>query len=363
MNRKYPQALPDLPEQVVSSEKMIKHIEEERGVSIWDTAFLFMQKNYPIEHPSNYTGIAEKVVEMLKVHPSLDEVSPNSNCIGEYRVVGEESLNFINYIRHACSHCRTDDFKKAPQSVDVDVDVDVDDDDDDSEDVDVDVDAVKENSVALTGVAETKVDDSVFDGVDEQIKDFYLKTVPQFLESKEFDDVNNYFDLPENATSKPLEGPPGYYKLSFQATVNRSRGYYVKFSINEKQEVYSVYKDFSDEQKAKLVELYTNAVKQKIYQTGEVRPGYLDFEKDAGVSDEVFNTFCDESIAEFIKIKEFNDIKELNTTPHAKTERSRGFYRRMMNHRRPLYCVLRALSEEQVAKMTDIFRERVKPLF
>jgi hypothetical protein len=379
MNRKYPEPLPELPEQIVSSEKLINHIEEECEVSIWDTAFLFMQTNYPNEHPSNYTGIAEKVVEMLKEHPSLNRVSPNSSCIGEYRVVGEEWVKFINYIRHACSHCRTDDFKKAPQSVDDDVEVDVDDDADEDDDVadvddedDADVD-VKENSVSLTGVVETKVDetkvvetkvdDSVFDGVDEQIKDFYLKTVPQFLETKEFDDVDNYFDLPENATSKPLKGPKGYYKLSFQATANRARGYYMRY-INNNRDLYSVYKIFSDEQKAKLVELYTNAVKRKIYQKEEkIRPGYLDFEKDAGVSDDVFNTFCDESIAEFIKIEEFNEIKQLNTTAHAKTERSRGFYRRMMNHRRPLYCVLRALSEEQVTKMTDIFRERVKPLF
>lgn len=372
MSRKYSKALPELPEQIVSSEKLINHIEKDCGVSIWDLAFNFMQKNYSNEHPSNYMGIAEKVIEMLKQHPSLDRVSPNYSCIGEYRVVGEEWVKFINYIRHACSHCRTDDFKKAPQFEDVDVDVDVDDeddDDDDADDADVEVDDdaddvdVNETPVTSTGVAETKVDDSVFDGIDEQIKDFYLKTVPQFLESKEFDDVDNYFDLPENATSKPLKGPKGYYKLSFQATANRARGYYMR-SINNNRDFYSVYKTFSDEQKAKLVELYTNAVKRKIYQKEEkIRPGYLDFEKDAGVSDDVFNTFCDESIAEFIKIEEFNEIKQLNTTPHAKTERSRGFYRRMMNHRRPFYCVLRALSEEQVTKMTDIFRERVKPLF
>ena len=106
MNHKYPQPLANLPEQIVSAEKLIKHIEEERDVSIWDVAYEYMQEFHPNGLPKDFIGVGEQVVKKLKRHPSLWYNSPNYNCIGEYRVQGYEWMKFIWHIRYVCQVCQ-----------------------------------------------------------------------------------------------------------------------------------------------------------------------------------------------------------------------------------------------------------------
>lgn len=106
MNHKYPQPLANLPEQIVTAERLIKHIEEEQEVSIWDVAYEYMQQVYPNGSPNNLAGVGEQVVEKLKQHPSLWYNSPNYSCIGEYRVQGYEWMKFIWHIRYVCQVCQ-----------------------------------------------------------------------------------------------------------------------------------------------------------------------------------------------------------------------------------------------------------------
>lgn len=108
MNHKYPESLAILPEQIVSAERLIKHIEEEQHVSIWDVAYEYMQQHYPNGPPPNLTEVGEQVVEKLRRHPSLWYISPNYTCIGEYRVQGYEWMQFIWHIRNVCNVCQSD---------------------------------------------------------------------------------------------------------------------------------------------------------------------------------------------------------------------------------------------------------------
>lgn len=134
MNHKYPQPLQLLPEQLVSAERLVEHIEEEQEVSIRDVAYEYMKERFPngLPKPSeeseeseepvvNMTGIGEKVVEKLRHHPSLWYNSPNYNCIGEYRVEGYEWMRFINYIRTICYECmiEEDDQEEKERTVEV----------------------------------------------------------------------------------------------------------------------------------------------------------------------------------------------------------------------------------------------------
>lgn len=105
-NYKYPIALANLPEQIVTADKMIEHIEKECKVSIWNFIYEYMQQYYPDGPPNDLTGVGEAIVKNLKEHPSLLYRSPNFNCIGEYRVQGYEWMRFIMHIRYICNVCQ-----------------------------------------------------------------------------------------------------------------------------------------------------------------------------------------------------------------------------------------------------------------
>lgn len=91
---KYPEPLALLPNQIVTAEKLLDHIAE-RDVDLYEIVSNYLKKHYSSGCPSNFTGISEAIIEIVRKHPNLWYNSPNSICIGEYRVQGYEWIRFI----------------------------------------------------------------------------------------------------------------------------------------------------------------------------------------------------------------------------------------------------------------------------
>ena len=109
-NYKYPNPLPLLPEQCVTAQKMVDYIEGEREIDIRTVAakvaptvteWTGKTHSGPEDPPTNLTGYGEAVVRELK--EMLKYEAPHNQCIGEYRVIGMEWMEFIWYVRN-CVH-------------------------------------------------------------------------------------------------------------------------------------------------------------------------------------------------------------------------------------------------------------------